>query len=77
MSGSAGQQRVQAEYFGQLHLPLLSAEEQAVIIESVGTMDDEIRALADELVKLQAINTGLNDELLTGRVRVPTELELG
>lgn len=76
MSGSAGQQRVQAEYFGQLHLPQLSAEEQAVIIGSLDAMDDEIRALADELVKLQAINTGLTDDLLTGRVRVPAELEM-
>lgn len=76
MSGSAGQQRVQAEYFGQLHLPQLSAEDQAVIIESLDAMDDEIRVLAVELVKLQAINTGLADELLTGRVRVPAELEV-
>lgn len=76
MSGSAGQQRVQAEYFGQLYLPLFSAEEQAEIIDSLDAMDDEIRAFADELVKLQAISTGLTDDLLTGRVRVPAELEM-
>lgn len=57
-----------------LGIPLLSAREQASIIERTYISDSHILAAAKERAKLEMTKSGLMHDLLTGRVRVPESM---
>lgn len=50
-------------------------EEQRAIAEVLSGMDEEIRLLEEERVKVERLKLGAMDDLLTGRVRLPIEEE--
>lgn len=52
-----------------------SLEEQRAIAEVLSGMDEEIRLLEEERVKVERLKLGAMDDLLTGRVRLPIEEE--
>jgi type I restriction enzyme S subunit len=47
--------------------------EQQAIVNVCADADDEIHALEDRLESARAIKTGMMQELLTGRTRLPVE----
>ncbi|MDO9381074.1 MAG: restriction endonuclease subunit S [Nocardioidaceae bacterium] len=49
-------------------------EEQAAIAAVLDTADDELESLAHRLAKMRAIKTGMMQQLLTGRTRLPVEV---
>lgn len=49
--------------------------EQRAIAEVLSEMDEEIRLLEEERVKVERVKLGAMDDLLTGRVRLPIEKE--
>lgn len=54
--------------------PLLPPiDEQRAIVEVLGTSEAEIDSLSHQLAKARAIKTGMMQQLLTGRVRLPVE----
>lgn len=54
--------------------PLLPPiDEQRAIVEVLGTSEAEIDSLSHRLAKARAIKTGMMQQLLTGRVRLPVE----
>lgn len=58
----------------QIELPIASEDERQTIAGILDTHDDRIRAEEATLRKLGFIKQGLMQDLLTGRVRVPTRL---
>jgi type I restriction enzyme S subunit len=58
----------------RIHAPRL--ERQIEIAAALDGQQAELKACEGQLAKLNAIKRGLSDDLLTGRVRVPSELEL-
>lgn len=52
-----------------------SREEQRAIAEVLSGMDEEIRLLEEERVKVERLKLGAMDDLLAGRVRLPIEEE--
>jgi type I restriction enzyme, S subunit len=52
-------------------------KEQSEIVERIGQQDNTLRTEISELAKLKNIKSGLQDDLLTGRVRVPETLMEG
>ena len=65
MTGSAGQQRVQSQFFDRFRvLPLLLAEQRR-IAEILDTIDEAIRKTEQVITKLQQMKQGLLHDLLT------------
>lgn len=60
-------------YISSVTLPLPSVAEQQAIALVLQDCEAEIVALHDRLAKARAIKTGMMQQLLTGRVRLPTE----
>lgn len=58
----------------KLRLVLPSIEEQDAIARTLGDIDAEILILHARLAKARAIKTGMMQQLLTGRVRLPVEV---
>lgn len=50
-------------------------EEQRAIASVLSSIDEEIRLLVEERVKVELLKLGAMDDLLTGRVRLPLEEE--
>ncbi len=79
MTGSAGQQRVSADFFGRHPVPLPSLPEQRKIARILTTVDDLIDRTVALIAKLRAIKQGLMHDLLTrgvdehGQLRPPRE----
>lgn len=65
MIGSAGQQRVQADFFKNVGIPLLPACEQRRIAAILDTLDEAIRRTEQVIAKLQQMKQGLLHDLLT------------
>ena len=65
MTGSAGQQRVPAEFFSRFFVPRFSREEQRAIATILDTMDDAIRRTEAVLAKLRQVKAGMLHDLLT------------
>ncbi len=66
-------------YLGQiacLDIPLPKVEEQQLISKKIQDLGQEIRQESACLTKLVALKSGLMDDLLTGRVRVPENVEV-
>ena len=65
MTGSAGQQRVPADFFGRFTVPKLPLPEQSKIAEVLSTVDRAIEQTEALIAKHQRIKTGLLQDLLT------------
>ena len=65
MTGSAGQQRVPADFFSRFTVPKLPLPEQSKIAEVLSTVDRAIEQTEALIAKHQRIKTGLLQDLLT------------
>lgn len=65
MSGSAGQQRVEAKFFDRFLVPAMSSREQSRIAEILDTLDAAIRETEAVVAKLRQVKAGLLHDLLT------------
>ncbi len=65
MGGSAGQQRVQAEFFSHYRIPAMGVEEQTRIARILDTADALIAASGAVVAKLRQVREGLLHDLLT------------
>ena len=65
MTGSAGQQRVPADFFSRFAVPKLPLPEQSKIAEVLSTVDRAIEQTEALIAKHQRIKTGLLQDLLT------------
>jgi type I restriction enzyme S subunit len=61
-------------YISSVTLRLPDADEQRAIALVIADADAAIEALCERLAKVQAIKTGMMQQLLTGRVRLPMEV---
>jgi hypothetical protein len=52
-------------------------QEQSAIVERIFQQDNVLRAANTELNKLKFLKSGLQDDLLAGRVRVPESIMEG
>ncbi|MBU1495175.1 MAG: restriction endonuclease subunit S [Actinobacteria bacterium] len=66
MTGSAGQRRVPAEFFGRFEIPMFATDEQRRIAEILDTIDVCIRATLRLVAKLAMVKDGLARELIRG-----------
>jgi len=57
--------------------PRNESHEQQRMLAVRNAVNDEVRALLQELTKLKSLKSGLMDDLLTGRVRVPESITDG
>ena len=77
MTGSAGQRRVPASFFGEFKVPFLPLSEQRRIAEILDTIDEAIQKTEALISKLKAMKQGLLQDLLTrgldenGKLRDP------
>ncbi len=77
MTGSAGQQRVEAGFFNLFVIPIPPFRERELIANVIDDVDKQIETSRNELDKIKALKIGLQDDLLTGRVRVPETIMEG
>lgn len=78
MTGSAGQQRVEAGFFNNFIIPIPpSREEQESIAKIIDEADAQVDASKKEVAKLRNLKPGLMSDLLTGQVRVPETIAGG
>jgi type I restriction enzyme, S subunit len=68
---SSGLYTINSQMLRALRFPVVSYEDRAEAINSQRLVGGKIKAARAKLVKLRAIQRGLSDDLLTGRVRVP------
>lgn len=59
--------------FKSFEIRLPASQEQEAIVAALDDADAEIEALRERLKKARAIKTGMMQQLLTGRVRLPAE----
>ncbi len=77
MGGSAGQQRVQADFFRHYQIPRMDQAEQRLIAAVLDVADEAIAKTAAVIAKLKQVRSGLTHDLLTcglddnGEVRDP------
>jgi type I restriction enzyme, S subunit len=74
LSAGSGLQHIHLEHFRQFSIPDLDVAEQATIASAIARFDERLAAERSVLEKLNLERVGLTAELLTGRVRVPTEV---
>jgi type I restriction enzyme, S subunit len=65
MGGSAGQQRVQAEFFTHFRIPRIESKEQSRIAAVLDTVDEAIAKTEAMIAKLKQVRAGLLHDLLT------------
>jgi len=65
MGGSAGQQRVQADFFANYHVPFIEPPEQFRIAYVLDTIDDAIAKTEAVIAKLKQVRAGLLHDLLS------------
>ncbi|QCD60778.1 restriction endonuclease subunit S [Streptomyces hawaiiensis] len=71
----SGQPGINGREFAQLPIYAPKIEEQNVIASTVSDIDNEIAVLGLRLDKARLIRTGMMQELLTGRTRLPVQGE--
>lgn len=64
------------ERLALLEVPLPPRSEQERMVAVLDASNADLMVCEAQLAKLQAVKRGLSEDLLTGRVRVPAELEL-
>lgn len=65
MGGSAGQQRVQADFFSHFRIPHIGSDEQTQIAAVLDTVDEAIGKTEQVIAKLKQVRAGLLHDLLT------------
>jgi type I restriction enzyme S subunit len=65
MGGSAGQQRVQSDFFTHFRIPQIEPAEQSRIASVLDTVDEAIEKTEAVIAKLQQVRAGLLHDLLT------------
>jgi type I restriction enzyme S subunit len=65
MGGSAGQQRVQADFFPHFRIPRIEPSEQCRIAAVLDTVDEAIAKTEAVIAKLRQVRAGLLHDLLT------------
>jgi type I restriction enzyme, S subunit len=65
MGGSAGQQRVQSDFFRHFRIPKIEPDEQTRIAMVLDTVDANIERTAAVIAKLKQVRAGLLHDLLT------------
>lgn len=77
MEGSTGRQRVPREVFdGAIKIPLPPLEEQKQIASILSSVDAKIKKEEEYKAKLEKLKKGLMQKLLTGQIRVNTDMEV-
>jgi len=70
MTGSAGQQRVPAQFLENYPVRELNKNEQVKIGYVLDAADNAMEVTGNQIAKLQSLKAGLMQDLLTGRVSV-------
>jgi type I restriction enzyme S subunit len=71
-TGTSGSMKnISQDVIRALQLPYPEIQEQERILAAIAPISSEVEALEQELTKLVALKSGLMNDLLTGRVRVP------
>ena len=71
--GGSTRTRIARSELGRISIPIPRLEEQARIADALTDADSELDALEARLAKARAIKTGMMQQLLTGRTRLPVE----
>ncbi|MCH7377038.1 restriction endonuclease subunit S [Aeromonas sp. MR19] len=74
MVGSAGQQRVQRQFFDEFRVASIDATEQSMIAQVLDTLDTAIHQTEAIIAKLKAVKQGLLHDLLTRGIDANGEL---
>ncbi|MBO0407061.1 restriction endonuclease subunit S [Aeromonas hydrophila] len=74
MVGSAGQQRVQRQFFDEFRVASIGATEQSMIAQVLDTLDTAIHQTEAIIAKLKALKQGLLHDLLTRGIDANGEL---
>jgi restriction endonuclease S subunit len=69
---SSGLYTINSRMLRELPFPAVAPEDQADVVNAQRLVANTIKVLHEELDKLRLIKLGLMDELLTGRMRMPT-----
>lgn len=72
-AGDGGRGGLNITIIKKLEVSLPPHNEQVAIARVIGDVDDELEALEVRLISARAIKTGMMQELLTGRTRLPAE----
>jgi type I restriction enzyme S subunit len=65
---------IKKSQFGKMLIPVAPTNEQQRIVEFISISDQDLSAVEQERKKLISLKSGLMDDLLKGRVRVPEEV---
>lgn len=71
--GGSTRTRIARSELGRISIPIPRLEEQARIADALTDADSELDALEARLAKARAVKTGMMQQLLTGRTRLPVE----
>lgn len=71
MSAKTSVDSVRMDMIANMNVPLFSFDEQAQVANTLSNFEDTIVSEQMELKKLLWLKSGIQDDLLTGRVRVP------
>lgn len=74
LSAGSGLQHIHLEHFRQFSIPALDVTEQKIIASTIARFDERLMAERSVREKLKLERRGLVADLLTGRVRVPSEV---
>jgi type I restriction enzyme S subunit len=66
--------RIHPRQIAVLEVEIPSEAEQIAIATALDDVDREIGLIGDRLVKARSIKTGMMQQLLTGRTRLPVEV---
>lgn len=72
--GGSTRTRIARSELGRIQIPLPSIEEQKQIADALTDVDSELGALESRLIKARAVKSGMMQELVTGRTRLPVEV---
>ena len=76
MVGSAGHRRVPLPAIQSYMIPCsMNKKEQTAIATILSDMDNELQALTQKLEKARALKQGMMQQLLTGKIRLPLEVQ--
>ncbi len=76
LAPQSAQKNINLSFLKPLIIPVPHPSEQQRCSELYESVSSQILIQSNELEKLNAIKSGLMSDLLTGRVRVPQDLEL-
>lgn len=77
LQSATGQPLITQGDIGELKIPCPNVNEQNVIVTTIEGLDLPLTKEQNELWKLKCLKSGLQDDLLTGRVRVPETIMEG